>query len=310
MIPGPPDEDIYLRDLERHLGRKHSGATPLISVSQNLLRVLVHALRRSRQAGKEGKNEWSIAVISLSRISSSIRAVWNLDAGVHSRRAFGEWVVYGAIPSSNVLCVLSVDKLLLLLSQVPAPFHVDVIKKAKSTRSARKAMATAVNRRLTHGDGVMFGCLLLSLGIPKRYIEYVCTTILADWRFPEHETWLSNKDFVQGLSEAYQRKPRGFTSIAATIEQDRNSRGARPMYNANATVSDPIYDHEWLPSFLTEVEQAAFGAKQTDYITPAHQHEPMAKAESYHESGWKMESPDYVVLDATPVHFKSKPTEF
>lgn len=91
-IPRPLDEDLYLQDLERHLGRSHRGATPFISVSQNLLRVLVHAIRHSRQAGKKSKTGWSIAVISLSRISSSVRAVWDLDAGIHSRWAFGEWV--------------------------------------------------------------------------------------------------------------------------------------------------------------------------------------------------------------------------
>ncbi|KAL8937363.1 MAG: hypothetical protein Q9211_003725 [Gyalolechia sp. 1 TL-2023] len=261
-LPAPPDKQLYLRDLERHLGRKHSGATPFISVSQNLLRVFVHALRRSRQAGKEGKTAWNIAVVNLSRISSSVKAVWDLDAGVHSRRAFGEWVVYGAIPSSNVLCVVSVDKLLHLLSQVPAPFYVEIIKKAKNTRSARKAMASAVNRTLTHDDGVTFGHFLLSLGIPKRYLEYVCTTILADWRFPEHRTWLSNKEFVQGLSEAYQQTPQGFSVIPAAVEHD---------------VGTLASSNEWLSDFLVEVEETAFGTKRDNHTKP-------------HEPGWKKDS--------------------
>ncbi|KAL8941152.1 MAG: hypothetical protein Q9216_002417 [Gyalolechia sp. 2 TL-2023] len=172
MIPAPSSEEKYLEDLERHLGRKHSGATPFISVCQNLLRVLVHALRRG-QAIKEGKTEWNIAVISLSRISSSVRAVWDLDAGIHSRWAFGEWV---------------------------------------------------------------------------------------DWRFPEHKTWLSNKEFMQGLVEAYQRTPRGFSAIAAETEQDHHSSGVRPLDYTNAAAQPNSNGHDWLADFLKELEEAALNA--------------------------------------------------
>ncbi|KAL9029039.1 MAG: hypothetical protein Q9196_002675 [Gyalolechia fulgens] len=177
-------------------------------------------------------------------------------------RAHAHEVMYGAIPSSNVLCVVSVDKLLHLLSQVPAPFYVEIIKKAKNTRSARKAMASAVNRTLTHDDGVTFGHFLLSLGIPKRYLEYVCTTILADWRFPEHRTWLSNKEFVQGLSEAYQQTPQGFSVIPAAVEHD---------------VGTLASSNEWLSDFLVEVEETAFGTKRDNHTKP-------------HEPGWKKDS--------------------
>lgn len=263
-IPGPPGEDIYLQDLERHLGRNHRGATPFISVSQNLLRVIVHAIRRSRQARREGNTDWNVAVINFSRISYSARAVWVLDVGIHSRRAFGEWVVYGAIPSTSVLCVLSLDELLRLMSRVPAPFHIEAIKAAKNTRKAREAMSSAVNRRLTYDDGVMFGGLLLSLGIPGRYVEYIGTTILADWRFPEYKNWMSNDAFVQGLNKTYSRTPKDFSSVAI-IKEEHDSSDAIPQYDADFTVQGHCDGHEWLLHFMAEVEKAAFGAKHLDH---------------------------------------------
>lgn len=88
----PVDEQSYLLDLERHLGRKHQGYTPFVSVSQNLLRVFHHALRCNRNAEKGESQNWNLAVIQLSGVPSLTRAVWDLDAGEHSSRAFGEWV--------------------------------------------------------------------------------------------------------------------------------------------------------------------------------------------------------------------------
>ena len=91
-IPDPPTEEIYLRELERHLRKYHDGATPFISVSQKLLRMFTLALRRCREAGDTDLSDWKVAVISLSKVPSLVRAVWDLDAGFNAKWSHGEWV--------------------------------------------------------------------------------------------------------------------------------------------------------------------------------------------------------------------------
>ncbi|KAL9018722.1 MAG: hypothetical protein Q9185_003952 [Variospora sp. 1 TL-2023] len=86
----PIDEKNYLRDLERHLGRDHQGYTPFVSVSEKLLRVFHHALRRTRSSQGE-PTEWKLAVIQLSAVPSLVRAVWDLEAGEHAPKSKGEW---------------------------------------------------------------------------------------------------------------------------------------------------------------------------------------------------------------------------
>lgn len=92
MIVDVPSDSRYLEELERHLAKVHNGVTPFISVSQNLLRVIHHVVRlnRTRKTGQIAN--WKVAVINLSKVPGSVRAVWNLDAGKNSRQAFGEWV--------------------------------------------------------------------------------------------------------------------------------------------------------------------------------------------------------------------------
>lgn len=101
----PVDEHNYLFDLERHLGRQHQGHTPFISVSETLLRVLYHALRRIRSNHGEPK-DWKLAVIQLAAVPSLVKAVWDLDAGEHAPRARGEWVGKNPIFSSIYRSVL------------------------------------------------------------------------------------------------------------------------------------------------------------------------------------------------------------
>ncbi len=87
----PANEVEYLKDLERHLARKHSGSTPFISTSETFLRVIHHVLRRCREAKKGTSTDWKIAVINLARVPSLVRPVWKLKAGVHARHSLGEW---------------------------------------------------------------------------------------------------------------------------------------------------------------------------------------------------------------------------
>lgn len=54
------------------------------------MRVIIHAYRRDREKGH--KTDWSVAVIALSKVSSDIKAVWELNAGFNATMAFGEWV--------------------------------------------------------------------------------------------------------------------------------------------------------------------------------------------------------------------------
>ncbi|KAL8837032.1 MAG: hypothetical protein Q9170_002686 [Blastenia crenularia] len=303
-LPRTPDflsEASYLQELERHLARDHSGVTPFISVSQNLLRVLTLVFRRCREEQQAKVSDWNIAVINLSRLQTTVRAVWTLDAGIHSRLSFGEWVAYGAIPSSCVLSIVPVPKVLQLMSWTPSPFFVGFISKATNTGSARKAMVDFVEHSLTRSDGVAVGRLLLSLGIPNRFIGDVCTTILWDWRYNEaydkrnrgkkREDWKLNSGFVQGLTKGYQQISAGFFAIA---EEDEGS---------SFSSCDAFGD------FLTQLEIAAFGqhplgnARSDANLCPASIDEPRYEPEV------KEEFRDCFALNQVPRYSKRSPAE-
>ena len=101
------DASVYLAELECHLARNHRGVTSFVSVSQNVLRVLRHTVR-SRSAEPSEVNNWQVALIDLSKVTGSVRAVWETDMDVdldgivsadyqrefrkNVRRAFGEWI--------------------------------------------------------------------------------------------------------------------------------------------------------------------------------------------------------------------------
>ncbi len=105
-IPEPPNQTEYLNELERHLEKRHSGPTPFISVSQYLMRVIIHAYRLEREKGRQ-ITDWSIAVIGLSQVKPSVKEVKTLAAGYNARRAFGEWVGECLISADYVLPPLS-----------------------------------------------------------------------------------------------------------------------------------------------------------------------------------------------------------
>ncbi|KAL8736936.1 MAG: hypothetical protein Q9181_002184 [Wetmoreana brouardii] len=281
-IPDVASGSIYLEELERHLARQHTGCTPFVSVSQNILRVIHHALRRNRDSNNGDVGKWKVGVIILSKVPGSVRAVWDLDAGEHSRKAFGEWVVWGSITSSNVLSVLSMDQLLGLMSQTIQTFHVDIIQAAKWTGEVRRAIATSVNRGLTHRDGVNVGRLLQFLGIPKRHLDYATHNILADWRYPEHRqrAWELNQEFVRGRIEAYQRITSDFLTMPDGEEEDQepgchagtlmdtHSRNSAPQsaevihtsnFDAIDARQDPRDINVSFMDLLEEIKEAASG---------------------------------------------------
>ncbi|KAL9049590.1 MAG: hypothetical protein Q9206_005447 [Seirophora lacunosa] len=257
----PVDEHNYLFDLERHLGREHQGHTPFISVSETLLRVLHHALRRIRSNHGEPK-DWKLAVIQLAAVPSLVKAVWDLDAGEHAPRARGEWVVYGAIPSSQVLAVLPMDKVLQCMSVTTAPFFIDKVQAAKNTGAARRAVASDTKRTVDYNDGVAFGRLLLLLGIPERHLRQVCWSLLADWWYPENKrsAWASNVGFTQGLNEGY-KEP---SSDYADLTTDAHESLPNSLMELEAGQQGSSATHLGFDDFLADMERAAFGGRQNE----------------------------------------------
>ncbi|KAI4129823.1 MAG: hypothetical protein LQ341_006528, partial [Variospora aurantia] len=274
----PVDEQNYLHDLERHLGRDHQGHTPFVSVSAKLLRVFHHALRRTRSIQGE-PTEWKLAVIQLSAVPSLVRAVWDLEAGEHAPKSKGEWVVYGAIQSSQVLAVLPIDKVLRCMSATTAPFFVGKILAAKNTGAARRAVASSTRRKLDGNDGIAFGRLMLLLGIPERHLRRVCWSLLADWWYPEHkaDAWMSNDDFVQGLSEGYKQLSPDFADL------DRLPNG---LIEGEASHQRSPATQLGFENFLADVENTAFGGRPNE------------------DAEVKRESPDCSLLNTIPACFR------
>ncbi|KAL8857921.1 MAG: hypothetical protein Q9178_005540 [Gyalolechia marmorata] len=287
-IPEPPNQTEYLYELERHLAPRHSGPTPFISVSQYLMRVIIHAYRLEREKGRQITG-WSIAVVNLSRLEPSAKEVKTLAAGYNARRAFGEWVVYGSIPASNVLSVMPLNHLVNVMSNTIPPFHVNELIKAQKISDARTAMAVSVTRQLTYNDGLAMGQLLLCLGIPKRYVDEITGSMLYDWKSPEFDkgAWKNNEGFVRGRDRAFSTGLAvGFVELSsADLEHD--GVGLHEITGTDTSADDDAkvlssshttngnYDDETtggaaftggtsFSDFLRQLEEAAFGERQVD----------------------------------------------
>ncbi|KAL8919446.1 MAG: hypothetical protein Q9172_004962 [Xanthocarpia lactea] len=290
-IPGPPNQTEYLNELERHLAPRHSGPTPFISVSQYLMRVIIHAYRLEREKGRQ-ITDWNIAVINLSQVKPSVKEVQTLAAGYNAQRAFGEWVVYGSIPASNVLSVIPLNHLVDVMSNTIAPFHVGELSKAGKILDARTAMRVSVTRQLTYDDGLAMGRLLLCLGIPKRYVDEITGSMLYDWKYPEFEkgAWMNNEGFVRGRDGAFATGLAvGFVELSsADLENDaRGNVGLREItgldtiaddgalvsssshtidgnYNDQTTGGAAFTGGTSFSDFLRQLEEAALGELQVD----------------------------------------------
>ncbi|KAI4273787.1 MAG: hypothetical protein L6R38_006249 [Xanthoria sp. 2 TBL-2021] len=332
-IPDPPTEKEYLAELRRHLEKHHSGPTPFISVSPYLMRVIIHAYRRDREKGH--KTDWSVAVIALSKVSSDIKAVWELNAGFNATMAFGEWVVHGCIPASNVLCVVPLSRLVEIMSCTIPPFHIGELSVARNLSRARNAMASAINRRLTYDDGLAVGRVLLVLGTPERYIDEVTSEILRDWRFPEgafpgqrnvayperrDEAWRANGGFLRGRREGFRTLMGGFCELAGAgdglgvgMDEGIEFQASNSAYGIafdpprstvanhchddyNATAQAPAVDHTPFWGFLQELEVAAFGTARLDGSIPCGAINGFWEGEP--DLKMKEESPDCLALDS------------
>ncbi|KAL8984298.1 MAG: hypothetical protein Q9177_004737 [Variospora cf. flavescens] len=188
--------------------------------------------------------------------------------------------VYGAIPSSQVLAVLPINEVLRCMSATTAPFFIGKILAAKNTGAARRAVASSTRRKLDGNDGVAFGRLMLLLGIPERHLRRVCWSLLADWWYPEHKSdaWMSNDDFVRGLSEGYKQFSPDFADL------DRLPNG---LIEGEASHQRSPATQLGFESFLADVENAAFGGR------------PNEDAEA------KRESPDCILLNTIPACFRN-----
>ncbi|KAL8767326.1 MAG: hypothetical protein Q9209_006164 [Squamulea sp. 1 TL-2023] len=316
----PPENSVYLKELWRHLEKHHSGPTPFISVSQHLMRVIIHAYRRDRD--NHEKTAWNVAVINLSRVTSSVRPVWKLAAGRNARMAFGEWVVivYGSIPAANVLCVVPLNRLAEVMSYTTPPFHVDELMIAERIQDARDAMKLSVKRRLTYNDGLAFGRLLLCLGVPRRYVDETTGLILKDWRYAEHEpgAWGSNEEFVRGRDEEFESVLEGFSELATESDGFRAvgkyesvlpDAGLSASYGCSG-LDDMHYKHHAdgatdqhplnviypFANFLEELEEAASSAISVD--GPLAGGSSNARLEDNPDLNIKEESSDCMVLDS------------
>ncbi|KAL8646828.1 MAG: hypothetical protein Q9226_006694 [Calogaya cf. arnoldii] len=331
-IPDPPNEKEYLYELWRHLEKYHSGPTPFISVSPYLMRVIMHAYRRDRELGEE-KSEWNVAVIALSKVTSSVKAVWELDwefidkNGYNGKRAFGEWVVHGSIPASNVLSIIPLSRLVETMSSARPPFHIDKLIAAKNLGKAREAMASSIKRLLNYNDGLAIGKVLLCLGIPKRYLDELTSAILHDWRFPEgpyqerkrkfcperdNEKWKLNGGFIRGRNEGFASEIGEWRELREDEEEcgpDGDGTYDTAMwkpsesttsygFNWDATPQAPAVDVGCTPfcGFLMELEEVAFGSSQLDGFLRCGS--AIGCSEEDLNVRLKEESPDCLALDS------------
>ncbi|KAL8964960.1 MAG: hypothetical protein Q9183_004115 [Haloplaca sp. 2 TL-2023] len=292
-----PDASSYLQQLERHLAWYHRGVTPFVSVSQNLLRVLRHTTRgnKGKNVEPDESNDWQVALIDLSKVTGSVRAVWETDMDVdldgivnadyqrdfrkNVRRAFGEWIVWGGIPASAVLKVVRMADLLAVMGQHAETFLMETMLSTKNTRQARIAIGPLVDRRLSNDDGIAIGRLLLLFGIPERYIVHAVQNLLFDWRYPEcqQSAWKTNQTFVKGCNDAYHSTASDFqTLIEVKDDPGSHLKDRVPqsrLFNSTAEHVElldltfpAIAEHQnsavlgtTFADFLSEVEEAVFG---------------------------------------------------
>ena len=142
------------------------------------------------------------------------------------------------------------------MSQQAIPFQINHIKRSKTTKAARIAIANANTRPLGYQYGQAAGSLFLKLGIPARYIEEMTGNIIDDWKFSGwrfKENWKRNESFLKGREDAYRRITGTYHDILS--DYTRSNSPIRLLRNSFSINDDQVP----FESFLKEAEEAAYG---------------------------------------------------
>ena len=139
-----------------------------------------------------------------------------------------EWLIWGQIPSSAIVCTFTMNTLLRIIDYNPdieTILQLGVLRKFKHTRKNMKELLAAGPAGVDEPTGQVVGKLFKLVGLPEPYLEQVSTMLLVAWgfggvRYSKHGL---GEYYEQGRA-GYERGVRqgyGYTSVSNEGQQSK-----------------------------------------------------------------------------------------
>ncbi|KAI9038547.1 uncharacterized protein KD926_010676 [Aspergillus affinis] len=197
--PNEVPQDVFNKHVENHLRIKRS-VTPFISTFKMMLAPIHHALRNEEGA--------IVSIIDRRKLSTPIYYAQSLVKTLDLRFSFyngvAEYLVWGNIPKSAIICSFKATTLLKIARETPEFEDLLQFDSIASFRSSGKALHRVLGSgpgRLNHETGTILGRFLFQLGVPYENCQTVSYGMYNSW-------WMkrgggSLEEFYRGVEEGY-----------------------------------------------------------------------------------------------------------
>ncbi|KAE8353999.1 hypothetical protein BDV28DRAFT_164582 [Aspergillus coremiiformis] len=191
--------DIEENEFDQHIVNHTSIAkvpTPFISTFQSMLCPVHRAIQH-----KEGA---IVTIIDSKKLQTQVfsakRFIRKIGLKVGNYTGAGEYLIWGKVASSAIICSFKISSLLQITSEYP---HIESILQLgvigtfeKAGRPLHRALANS-QHQLDHKSGLVIRELLTRLQVPQQYCHIVAEGIVYSWRFNRKDgSW---QDFFEGV---------------------------------------------------------------------------------------------------------------
>ena len=196
-----PDE-IPREDFEQYATKHVSiekSLSPFISVFQSLLAPVHRAIRAGEGA--------AVTFIDTSKLETKVYSakslVWDLGIKIKGYRGLGEYLVWGKVPTSAIICTFKISTLVNIAEEDTGIGEILQLNRIKSSKRNRNELQTALSKgpgRVDSTSGLVVGRLLRKLNVPDPYLEAVAVKISHSWRFARCK---DTSDYLNGVQAGY-----------------------------------------------------------------------------------------------------------
>ncbi|EYE94837.1 uncharacterized protein EURHEDRAFT_479335, partial [Aspergillus ruber CBS 135680] len=173
--------------------------SPFISTFQSLLAPVHRAIRAGEGA--------AVTLIDTSKLETKVYSakslVWDLGIKIKGYRGFGEYLVWGKVPTPAIICTLKISTLVSIAEEDTGIGEILQLNRIKSFKRNRNELQTALSRgpgRVDGSSGLVVGRLLRKLNVPDPYLEAVAVNISYSWRFARCK---DTSNYMSGVQAGY-----------------------------------------------------------------------------------------------------------
>lgn len=230
-------EEVSQVDFERYVESHVSISkvvSPFISTFQSLLAPVHRSLR-----AREGATVNIIDPSKLDRhVYSAKKLVRDLGIRIRGYRGFGEYLVWGRIPTPAIICSFTITSLVRIAEEdreIGRVLQLDRIVTAQRNQKKLQRSLSLGPGKLDWGSGRVVGRLLRKLNVPGAHIEQIALGISRSWRFSRvgRET-----DYLQGAREGYLSTTSPTITVLSRAEVPASMSPRTPLTNLKSVMAE------------------------------------------------------------------------